>query len=185
MKLTNKKVIKITTFISIYVHFQNIGASLTRRVKLIFMSKVFLIFISVLFVACSGSVEMGNIEDVSWLAGDWTNEATKGGVITKERWIYKNGKMNGKGLVLKNGDTTFMEILSLAMINDTLSYVADVPQNVSETVFKLTKFEKNRWKFENTKHDFPKVIEYLKTTEGFETIVSGGDRSFILNFKRD
>jgi len=106
-------------------------------------------------------------------------------MLTKEQWKLENQEMKGIGLVIQNGDTTLLENLSLKMINDTLSYVADVPENVEETIFKLTSYKNDSWKFENPKHTFPKSIEYIKKKDGFEAIVSGGDRSFKLNFKRD
>ena len=129
---------------------------------------------------------MGSIESVVWLEGNWiTDQSNSSSMLTKEQWKLENQEMKGIGLVIQNGDTTLLENLSLKMINDTLSYVADVPENVEETIFKLTSYKNDSWKFENPKHNFPKSIGYIKKKDGFEAIVSGGDRSFKLNFKRD
>lgn len=149
------------------------------------MNKIFLIFISIIFFSCSNSVKMGSIKSISWLEGNWVNEKSNSGVLTKEQWKLVGQEMTGTGLVIKNKDTTFVENLSLMMINDTLSYVADVPENEEKTIFKLTSDKNDSWKFENPGHDFPKTIVYVKNKEGFEAVVSGGDRSFKLNFKRD
>ena len=149
------------------------------------MSKAFLILISIIFFSCSSAVQMGSIESVSWLEGNWVTKKSTSSVLTKEQWELENQEMKGIGLVIKNSDTTLVENLSLKMINDTLSYVAEVPENVGKTIFKLTSHKNDSWKFENPAHDFPKSIEYIKKKDGFEAVVSGGDRSFKLNFKRD
>jgi Zn-dependent M32 family carboxypeptidase len=129
---------------------------------------------------------MGSIESVSWLEGNWVSDkSNSSSMLTKEQWKLDNQEMKGIGLVIKNSDTSYVENLSIRMINDTLSYVAEVPENEEKTIFKLTSYKKDTWKFENPAHDFPKSIEYVKKKGGFEAVVSGGDRSFKLNFKRD
>jgi hypothetical protein len=149
------------------------------------MSKVFLLLIPIICFSCSNDVQMGSIESVSWLEGNWvTDKSNSSSMLTKEQWELDGQEMKGIGLVIKNSDTTLVENLSLRMINDTLSYVAEVPENVEKTIFKLTSYKNDSWKFENPKHDFPKSIEYIKKKGGFEAVVSGGDRSFKLIFKR-
>ena len=92
--------------------------------------------------------------------------------------------MLGKGQVIKNDEATFIELLSLNMVNDTLTYVADVPSNADPVDFKLTKQANDSWTFENPDNDFPKSIEYIRNDLGFKAIVSSEKRSFTLNFKK-
>lgn len=146
---------------------------------------MFIILVSITSLSCSSSKEMGNLKSITWLEGNWVTEKSKNSMFTKEQWKLENQEMKGIGLVIENSDTTFVENLTLRMINDTLSYVASVPENTEEIIFKLTSNKNNSWKFENPGHDFPKLIEYIKKKDGFEAIVSGGDRSFKLNFKKD
>lgn len=127
---------------------------------------------------------MGSMDKISWLLGEWISDESKKGIITKETWWNEGDKMLGKGQVIKNEEATFIELLSLKMINDTLTYVADVPSNAEPVAFKLTKFTIDSWTFENPYNDFPKSIEYIRNDKGFKAIVSSEKRSFTLNFKK-
>ncbi|MEQ6119445.1 DUF6265 family protein [Reichenbachiella sp. MALMAid0571] len=148
------------------------------------MKKTLFLLLILIGFSCSKSTQTKSIDDISWLLGEWVSDDSKEGVVTKELWWNEGGNMLGKGQVIKNGEAAFTELLSLKMVNDTLTYVADVPHNSEPVAFKLTKYTNDSWTFENPDNDFPKSIEYIRNEMGFKAIVSGKKRSFTLNFKK-
>lgn len=139
----------------------------------------------ILFLGCSSPKKSTGIESLSWLQGEWVSQNPGSDMVTRETWKANSGKLEGKGEVIKNGETTFTEILSIEMVEGTLSYVANVAHNTDPVQFKLTKIQNDSWTFENPTHDFPKSIQYIRTEGGFEAVVSGGERKFKLNFKKE
>ncbi|MFY0651892.1 MAG: hypothetical protein JXQ96_07660 [Cyclobacteriaceae bacterium] len=138
----------------------------------------------ILLQACGNSSNK-QIQSISWLLGEWVTTSSSG-MTTKEKWETDGNIMSGMGWVQKEGDTTFVENLTIKMVNDTLTYLAETPGNNDVVGFKLTSNIEGAWTFENQKHDFPKMIKYHRISEDeFKAVVSGGDRSFTLNFKKN
>lgn len=73
--------------------------------------------------------------------------------------------MEGQGFRVSQGDTLFAERLRIQVQDDVLYYVADVPHNLDEVWFKLTRITKDEAVFENPQHDFPKIILYRRESE--------------------
>ena len=138
-----------------------------------------------LFLSACSDATFGSIEEMTWLEGSWQTVSSATEMTTREVWNVDGQAVQGEGSVIRNGETGFVEKLTLKMIGDTLTYIADVPENSSPIHFKLTTKSAQSWTFENPTHDFPKSIQYIKNGEGFEAVVSGDDRSFTLKFIRN
>ena len=118
-----------------------------------------LIFMLFLMFACNPTGKQKE-RKISALTGIWKSE---GNLIFYERWdLQPDSSLKGMGFSINGSDTLVSENLRIAYLNDTLHYFATVyRQNKGlEIPFKLVSSEKNRWVFENTKHDYPNRIIY-------------------------
>jgi len=95
------------------------------------------------------------------LVGRWADMSQKRHFI--EEW-YADGDLllKGKGFVMADKDTVFIEKLEIKTENGITTYSAKVPgkDHNSAVVFTLTENKNNRLVFENPEHDFPQKIIY-------------------------
>ena len=103
------------------------------------------------------------INKASWLIGTWKNAKSKSNIY--ETWTMTDDlEFTGKSYLIKDGDTSFLEMISLVQDEDVLYYIpAPKNQNDGQPVpFKSTLVDENKMIFENPKHDFPQIISYQK-----------------------
>jgi hypothetical protein len=81
--------------------------------------------------------------------------------------------MNGRGINLKGTDTVFVEKLKIIVRENTIFYVADVPENKEPVLFKATAITNTSVVFENPQHDFPKKIVYEWSDQKLKATISG------------
>lgn len=142
------------------------------------MRNIFTYFLLALaFSACTEKVpeQKKDAFDLNRLIGRWESRDVRSNQI--EEWT-KSGpeSLNGKGYVLEDGDTTFIEMLAIHNEKNVLTYFADVSdQNDSETIpFTLSDQSKDRIEFSNFTHDFPKKIVYvLKSRNEMQVYIEG------------
>ncbi len=102
---------------------------------------------------------------LEWLAGSWSNSATRDGVRTEEHWMTATGTvMMGMSRTNRLNATTFYEHLRIESREDGVYYVAQ-PKAQAATEFKLVKSGEKEAIFENPAHDFPSRIIYRRTSE--------------------
>lgn len=127
-------------------------------------------------------------ERLYWLNGGWTQtNITKPGKALVEQWA-KSGdyEMKGQATTIQNGDTVYIERITLLIKDNAIYYVADVPQNKQSIFFKLTSITENGFVCENPEHDFPKRISYKLTGTQLKATISGDGKSFnYLYVKKD
>lgn len=102
------------------------------------------------------------------LVGRWESIDVKSHQI--EEWRHSSeGRLQGKGYVLTDGDTTFIEFLTIDIADSIPVYYAQVKdQNHNSSIpFKRSIETKESIEFSNPEHDFPKKIVYrlLSDTE--------------------
>jgi hypothetical protein len=118
-------------------------------------------------VAINASTKVHLLDNAKWFIGTWQNQISEG--LFTEKWEQKNDSvyMGISSVVLNSKDTTFYESISLEQKNDDLYYIVTVKdQNKALPVsFKLISFSEKQLVFENSKHDFPSKITYLKISE--------------------
>lgn len=105
-----------------------------------------------------------------------------------EHWDRLNeNSLKGFSYILKNGQMTVSEYLSVSRIGNEIIYTAAVlSQNHGKEInFKLSKTE-NTYTFENPDHDFPKRIVYqkLSDTEISVQATGGGHEGFAYTMKK-
>ena len=127
-------------------------------------------------------------EKLYWLNGVWNQtNITKPGKALVEQWS-KSGdyEMKGQATTTQNGDTVYVERITLLIKDNSIYYVADVPQNKQPVYFKLTSIAANGLVCENPEHDFPKKITYALTGSQLKATISGNGKSFdYLYVKKD
>jgi hypothetical protein len=124
-------------------------------------NNIVLALLVVMFSSCSAQKDL---TDLNFLLGTWKVENKD----TFETWKKISDKeFVGESYKKLNGEKRITETLSIKIVNDKVVYEATVPnQNNGETIsFTLNSKIEDRVSFENLSHDFPKKIQYQKTTE--------------------
>lgn len=107
----------------------------------------------------------------SFLIGKWERLNEKKGKKTYEIWY---NDYTGLGITLQNKDTVFKEVLSLLIINDTLTLKVE-GVNDTPTLFKITQQTDSSFLAENPTHDFPTKINYWLDKKQLKAKVSNND----------
>ncbi|MGD9488659.1 MAG: DUF6265 family protein [Calditrichaceae bacterium] len=126
------------------------------------------------------------LSGLEWVLGEWGSDNGKS--VTRETWKKVSSKtFEGEGFTEKKSTREILnfETLRLAALSNEIFYIADVSHNEFPVAFKLTESNDSLAVFENKTHDFPKKIEYhLINRDSMNVTVSGGDKGFIINFRR-
>ncbi len=131
------------------------------------MRKLFLILLCIGFVSCSKQ----EFKKPDFLLGYWNRVNNKSEKKTYEIW---NPDFTGIGYTMQGRDTTFVEILSIEEINDTLFYKV-VGVNESPTLFKFTEQTETSFTCENPDNEFPKKIQYSLEDGTLKAVISAGE----------
>jgi hypothetical protein len=119
-----------------------------------------------------------------WLAGQWCMES--GGEFIEEHWLSPRGDlMLGLGRTIRSGKTQNFEFLRIEQVAGITSYIAQ-PQGGAPTAFRLAASGANWARFENEAHDFPKRVEYRRTSEGLHAEIAGpgkGGKDLVIPFE--
>jgi len=133
------------------------------------MNRLIVLLSVLLFtIGCGGPSSSGwgpgDFQRLHWLVGTWKAERQTATVY--ERWaITDDYRMDGQGFRITQGDTLFTEQVRIQVQDEVLYYVADVPHNLEEVWFRLTRITKDEATFENPQHDFPQVIVYRRESD--------------------
>jgi hypothetical protein len=142
------------------------------------------IIILLLIVAHAASAQT-DVTKLDWLTGTWTRTNAKPGRSGAEVWTKKSAtEITGRGISMKDADTTFVEKLKIVSKDGKLFYVADVPGNSTETWFEFTSVTDRGFVCENPKHDFPKKIVYKLDGSNLKATISGDGKAIDYLFVR-
>jgi hypothetical protein len=118
------------------------------------------------------------LKDLSWLEGTWNRTNVKPGRAAHERWVRtENNDLQGWGVSMNGSDTSFVEKIRIALKDNELNYVADVPENKEPIYFKFTELTATGFVCENPTHDFPKKISYRLDGKNLKATISGDGKS--------
>lgn len=121
------------------------------------------------------------------LCGKWMD--TNKDNAFNEEWRRENDKLIvGKGYVLSENDTVFIEKLSIKIDENSVVYAAEVSnQNKDMKVpFTAVKQTNNKVVFENVQHDFPQRIIYdLKSDKELRVAIEGYENGVYRKLKFD
>ena len=129
--------------------------------------------------------QTNDLSKLDWLVGTWTRTNAKPGRSGAEVWAKKSAtEITGRGISMKGTDTTFVEKLKIIVKDGKVFYVADVPQNKTETLFEFTELTNKSFVCENPKHDFPKKISYVLEGDNLKATISGDGKTMDYIFRR-
>lgn len=160
--------------------------SFEPKLKFTAMKKSFLLTLLIFFSAQAFAQPSSNdFNKLNWLEGKWIRTNVKPGKNASEMWKKISGtEWKGKGVTLKGTDTLFVEKLKLIAKDGNIYYVADVPENKSEVLFKFTELTDYGFVCENQKHDFPKKILYQLNGNKIKAVISGDGKSVEFLFEK-
>ena len=128
-----------------------------------------------------------DVDSAAWLSGCWV--ASAGDVRSEEVWMKPDGGlMVGMARSVRGGVATGYEYLLLQRKNGRLTYSA-YPSGQDPTDFQATEVSTQRLRFENLQHDFPRAIEYERTSLDSLTAkvygeIGSSEPAFVLRFAR-
>ena len=115
------------------------------------------------------------IDKHKWLLGPW--HGTVGQINIDETWVKENDSTySGTCIFTKASDTLSFEKIKLVQTANVLYYIPLVKdQNEGKPInFTMSKNNEFETWFENTKHDFPQKINYIrKKTDSLLVEISG------------
>jgi len=141
-----------------------------------------------------GDVELAetySIENLKWIEGVWLDSTAFSFRTPKvsfiEKWKYYPDSISGKGVSIKENDTTITSALCIREVNGKIKYIAR-PAGEVMIPFSLIFMNDNEVIFENLVNDFPQKIRYLKTSkDSLQVIISGlrpeGERAVTFKMK--
>lgn len=127
-----------------------------------------------------------NFKKLEWLVGTWSGtNISKPGISYYETWEkVAQYELRGKGVTLQGQDTIFLEKISILVKDNTIYYVADVPENKGLVYFMFTEITESGFVCENPQHDFPKKITYQVEGINLKAQVSGNGKSLNYAFQK-
>ena len=154
--------------------------------------------ISAIYIALNGACNSGGekdhasvekevvkLSDVFWLEGKW-QDIQNGNQW--EVWESSEKGLYGRGMYVKEGDTSLFEEMSIRQETGALIFTAFVRENDRPVEFTSTSMGKDYVVFENPEHDFPKRIYYsLESAEENQLLqaeVSAGEKRLSFTFKK-
>ncbi len=100
-----------------------------------------------------------NLKSLNGLLGKWAGAGKKG--VIGENWTAKDSlTFDGIAFKVTGSDTVVTERTQIVQTDSGLFYIADVPENKSKVLFKLTTADSAGFLFENPTHDFPTQVCY-------------------------
>jgi hypothetical protein len=123
-------------------------------------------------VGCTAKDELvqTGVKSLSWLEGRWISQDENGQFI--EEWQDAGIMLTGQGKVVRNGDTTNVERLTIVSDTNGIAYIVDFPdrevrfhsrKQSSSTTFKNLRYtETSLVTFTSDTNDFPREITYRK-----------------------
>jgi len=110
-----------------------------------------------------------------WMAGCWSGQS--GPMIFEEQWSKPaSGGMMGMARTLKGGRVVFSEFMRIEDRSGTLVYTARIGTKANPVEFTLKSQSETLVVFENTAHDFPQRILYMRTAGGLHARIEGMDK---------
>lgn len=146
-----------------------------------------------LLTICTVSTSQGispetasNFKKLEWVVGTWNStNISKPGRSSHEVWKkVAEHELHGLGVTMQGQDTVFLEKISILVKDNTIYYVADVPENKGLVYFKFTEITESGFVCENPQHDFPTKISYQVQGADLKAQISGNGKSVDYLFKK-
>lgn len=134
------------------------------------------------------TLQSTTLAGLEWMLGTW--KSSGGETENYETWMKAGPtEFTGRSYRLDNGDTSILELLTLADTDSGTFYIADVAHNPEPTWFTLTETDGMKATFENPMHGFPnKIIYKMSSPDSMTAILEGEEEGeqtqHEINFER-
>ncbi len=129
------------------------------------MKKRIMFIIVGLLIFCNLQSQENNVlANVEWITGTWENKTEIGSIY--ERWEkISDTELAGKSYIIKDKDTIVFETIRLVYENEKVYYIPIVEGGNDGKPVRFTSrlISEDKLEFENSEHDFPQVISYIRT----------------------
>lgn len=121
-----------------------------------------LLFLPLVMLALVAFRQPDPIDMFKWLTGSWEMKKANGSSRIESWKFHNENTLSGRGLNVKNQDSTLLESIELIFRDENFWYIPTVPDqnNASPVPFKLVSNVGFQFVFENPTHDFPQRIVY-------------------------
>ena len=136
-----------------------------------FAARAALILFATAMVNALAAADEPRARRFEWLSGHWCSEA--GGQRLEEFWLPAEGELAlGVGRTVKTGKTTTFEFMRIETRDGVTNYIS-LHDGQPPVEFGLTASGEQWARFENPQHDFPKRVEYRRTSSGLHAEIAG------------
>jgi hypothetical protein len=129
------------------------------------MIKLLTIIVGLTVLSAWKKKQTNPIKNATWLIGTWEMKTKKGSIY--ESWMKVNDhELLGRSYMISGIDTNIFENMQLLYQNNKLIYMPTVKKqnNGLPIRFPAKNISVNKLIFQNTKHDFPQIITYTRTS---------------------
>lgn len=120
-----------------------------------------------------------------WLTGRWEQVGREDSQTVTEQWeLVSDSVYDGKGVQIQQSDTVSVEHLAIIIKDETIYYVADVPENPKPVFFELVEAGNNYFTAQNPDHDFPTKITYRLIDGVMRVVASNEEKTVEYRFRR-
>lgn len=124
-----------------------------------------------------------SLEKLDWMLGRWTAESGSG-KLTEEWLQVSDMTIEGAGFATPtDGQIKMTETMRIAFMRENAFYIVDVGHNARPVVYEATTCTEAEVRFENPQHDFPNILHYKRSNDGYTVNVFGSEgKGFTLTF---
>lgn len=117
-------------------------------------------FVLVILAACNGlSVNNAEVNDLSWLKGDWRGSGS--GQTIQSRYTELSGNnLTGSSYLINGQDTTGIHAIQISKTEGKLILSLRTQQNRTKIGYQLTSIGDKKAVFKNKEAEFPRTISY-------------------------
>lgn len=135
----------------------------------------------------AAGADCGTLEPLEWLLGEWVADGAQS--TFRETWVARGPETwDGRGIETSRTrpDESSAEALRLVAMSDGVFYISKVTHNELPVAFRLNECANGRYVFVNPAHDFPKLLEYIRSGDDRlrVRVSDGADKGFTLDFIR-
>ena len=134
-------------------------------------SRVLGVGILLVLTGCAAAADAPDSRAFTWLSGHWCSQS--GNQLIEEYWLPPNaGLALGVGRTLEAGKTVTFEFMRIETRDGVTNYLA-MHDGKPAVAFRLTASGPDWARFENPQHDFPKRVDYRRTSAGLHAEIAG------------
>lgn len=136
---------------------------------------------SLLLAGCGGvSVNNAEVNDLSWLEGQWQGNTKEKGVTSRYKMLSSKS-ISGSTYITDNQDTVGIHAIDIAPTQGKILLNLRTKQNRSKVGYELTEIGSKKVVFQNEEAQYPRTIAYSLKGDTLKTKWTGQDKRQTFN----